>query len=207
MNRIILFGPPATGKGTQAKMLQSKLGIPHISTGDLLRDAIEKKTEIGKKASALLLSGDLVPDEMVIALVKERLSLSDCASGFILDGFPRDVEQARRLSDITPIDLVILIESKNETIIERVIHREMCPTCGTIYGITLPSKKKGVCDKEGAALIHRADDNREAIAHRLEVYHHMTAPLIAFYGLRVRRVNGEQQADKILTDILGILAS
>jgi len=207
MNRLILIGPPATGKGTQAVRMSESLHIPHISTGDILREEVQKGTEIGKQIKTILDEGDLVPDRVVIQLLDNRLKKPDCKKGFILDGFPRDLEQAKELDKLIVIDQVILIESKEETIIKRVVSRRMCPVCGTIYGIDIPPKKSNFCDHDRALLVHRADDTVDAIKHRLKVYDEKTAPLIQYYARKLIRVNGDQQIDKLYSQIIRKLAS
>ncbi|RME78367.1 adenylate kinase [Candidatus Woesearchaeota archaeon] len=197
MKRLILLGPPAAGKGSQAKKLSKALGIPHISTGDLLREEVSKGSVIGKKIKKTLESGDLVPDKIIVQLIKKRLENED---GFILDGFPRDIEQAKQLP--LEIDHVILIDASDEKIIERVSKREICPTCGRIYGVDVPPIRKGLCDDDNTPLIHRPDDRPESIKHRLEVYHEKTQPLIKYYEDKLIRVNGDLSIDEVFKEII-----
>lgn len=184
--RLVLFGPPGSGKGTQASLLSEKLGAPHISTGDILREAVANKTEVGLKAKAFMDSGQLVPDDVVIAIAKEKLaSIGD--KGFILDGFPRTIPQAqaldRALAELgMPLDAVVNLKVDEDEIVTRLSGRRVCPSCGEPYHVdTKRPKADGVCDKCGAALIHRDDDRPEAIKQRLSVYGKQTAPLIEFY--------------------------
>lgn len=201
---IIFLGPPGAGKGTQAQRICAKLGIPQISTGDMLRTAIANQTETGLKAKAFMDAGQLVPDEVVIALVKERVTAGDCAKGYILDGFPRTVEQAKALAQFAAIDSVVNIHVDDAVLVKRLSGRRVCPVCGAPYHVdSLAGETK--CKADGAALIQRDDDKAETVLNRLTVYHQKTAPLISFYeqqGL-LRTVDGstglEAVTDAILT--------
>jgi len=208
MVKIVLLGPPACGKGTQAKMIAKEIQIPHISSGDLFRGAAEEGTELGIKARDEFWSkGQLVPDEITIGLVKERLEKEDCEKGFILDGFPRTIPQAESLSEVVNLDYVIEITSPDDVIIKRVVARRSCPQCGKIYGLDVPPKNNNVCDECNVELDHRADDNEETMQQRLDVYHKQTSPLIEFYKEKnlLVTVDGTQKIDKVFEDILAIL--
>jgi len=181
--RIVMLGPPGAGKGTYASRLTVKLGIPHISTGDMVREEIKKQTELGKKIKEYSDRGALVPDEIIIRLLAERLRKPNCAKGFILDGFPRTINQAEALEKIAKIDLAINLNVPDEIIITRLSNRLICSKCGAIYNLlTLKPKKEGICDKCGGNLYQREDDKPEVIKERLNVYRRQTAPLIEYYS-------------------------
>ncbi len=183
--KLILLGAPGSGKGTQAKFIVKDFNIPQISTGDLLRTAIKKGTELGMKAKKFMNTGKLVPDNIVLQLLKERLSQEDCKRGFILDGYPRNLAQAQDLKKITDIDLVINIEVNYDLLIERITGRRTCKQCGAIYHIKYsPSKERGVCDKCFGELFHRDDDTEETVKKRITTYEDETKPLIEFYQHR-----------------------
>ncbi|MCD6522913.1 MAG: adenylate kinase [Candidatus Diapherotrites archaeon] len=183
--RVIFLGPPGAGKGTYASRIMERLNIPQISTGDLLREAIRNRTEIGIKAEEYVSQGKLVPDDIVIEILKQRLAKDDCKNGFILDGFPRTIEQAKALDNITHIDLVINLVVPDEIIVKRLSSRIICKRCGAVYNlITLPPKKEGICDKCGGPLYQREDDKPEVIMQRLDVYKKQTAPLVEYYRNR-----------------------
>ncbi len=177
---IILLGPPGAGKGTQAQLLMSDFSIPQISTGDMLRAAIRAQTKVGLEAKSFIDAGQLVPDDVVIAIVKERLTEADCANGYILDGFPRTVHQAEELEKIAHIDAVVNLYVSDEIIIERLAGRRICPACGASYHI---SRLNGgtACLKCGEQVVQRQDDAEETIRNRLKVYEEQTAPLIGYY--------------------------
>ena len=193
--RLILLGAPGAGKGTQAEILSRKLSIPTISTGNILRAAIKNGTPVGLKAKAYVESGALVPDDVIIGIVAERLAESDCANGYILDGMPRTIPQAEALEKAgINIDCALSIEIADETIIERMSGRRTCPNCGASYHIkAAPPKTEGVCDKCGSALTIRKDDAPETVKARLEVYHKETEPLKAFYAERGKLRSVENQ--------------
>ena len=186
---IILVGPPGAGKGSVAKKLIS-LGLAHISTGDMFREAMKQGTPLGKLAESYINKGDLVPDEVTIGLVKERLSQDDCANGYLLDGFPRTIPQAEALEELTkeinrPIQAVLNIECDEQTLIQRISGRRVCKVCGTPYHIVnVKPKVDGICDVCGGELYQRKDDNEEALKVRLQHYVHDTEPLLSFYSNR-----------------------
>lgn len=205
--RLMMLGPPGAGKGTQAKRLAGELGIPHISTGDMLRDARRKGTELGKKAEEYMSAGDLVPDDVVIGIVDERLKEDDAAGGFILDGFPRTLPQAEALNDMgVELDHVLNIVVADDEVIRRISGRLSCPDCGAIYHRDAnPPAEEGVCDRCGNdGLEQRADDRPEVVKARLETYQRQTAPLIEYYrGQSVLRdVDGTGDPGHIADDIL-----
>ena len=185
---IILMGPPGAGKGTLAKQLMSEFNLVHISTGDMFREAIKAGTELGTLAKSYIDRGDLVPDEVTIGIVKERLGQDDCARGFLLDGFPRTLPQAEALKKLSneinrPIDVVINLDCDNNELIRRISGRRVCKTCGAPYHVvTLKPKVEGVCDICGGPLYQRADDNEEALKVRLTHYVQETKPLLDFYA-------------------------
>ena len=187
MLNIILMGPPGAGKGTQAKKLIAALGIPHISTGDMFREAIKEGTPLGKLAASYINDGHLVPDDVTIGLVKERLSKSDCAKGYLLDGFPRTIPQAEALEKLTKeigreVSYVIDIETPKEELIRRICGRRVCKVCGAPYHVeSAKPKVDGICDICGGELVQRPDDNEEALNVRLEAYHKSTKPLLEYY--------------------------
>lgn len=179
---LIFLGPPGAGKGTLAAMVKDAYRIPHISTGDLFRAAINNQTDLGKKVKAILDAGDLVPDEVTIEMVRRRLEEEDARNGFILDGFPRTIPQAEALEDFARIDSVINLVVDKETVIKRLSGRRIAKKSGRVYHIHFnPPQVEGICDESGEELIQRDDDRPEAIENRLEVYHSQTAPLIEYY--------------------------
>lgn len=180
--RLILLGAPGAGKGTQAEFIQSKLGIPSISTGNLLRTAIAEGTELGKKAASYMESGSLVPDELVLDLVRVRVAQPDCAKGMIFDGFPRTLAQAEALDRVMKMDMVLFLDVDDESIVERMSGRRTCPKCqATYHVVSHPPKKEGICDKCGAELGIRKDDKPEVVRQRLSVYHAQTEPIVKYY--------------------------
>ena len=210
---ILLMGPPGAGKGTQAANLVKEFAIPHISTGDMFRAAVKEGTELGKQAKACMDSGKLVPDAVTIGIVKERLAKPDCEKGFILDGFPRTVEQADALSKILPeiglkLTRVLNINVPAADLIERAVGRRICKKCGATYHIKFnPTKVEGVCDECGGELYQRADDSEATMKNRLSVYEAQTKPLIDYYrnsGL-YEEINGLQDVDAVFADIIKAL--
>ena len=180
--KAIIFGAPGAGKGTYSSRLQTKLGVDVIAMGDIFRESVKQNTELGKKVKSYVEKGALVPDSVVIEVLKERLSRVPKGKGFILDGFPRTIEQANTLEGITSIDVILQLDVPDEIIIQRLSSRRICRKCGEVYNIRfLKPKKEGVCDKCGGELYQRADDNPEVIKNRLQVYKDQTEPLIAYY--------------------------
>ncbi len=202
--RIVLLGAPGSGKGTQAQRLQAKYGVPQVSSGDLLRDAVARGTELGRKVKAVMDAGQLVSDDIVLGLIRERLGRPDAARGFILDGFPRNIDQANSLNALLkelrqPIDAVLLLDVRRETLIQRLASRRTCPTCGTVYNIHSMPPGANTCSRDGAQLYQRDDDKEEVVANRLEVYQTKTQPLIEHYsrlGL-LRVVAGEGGLEEV----------
>ncbi|AXI07614.1 adenylate kinase [Oceanobacillus sp. 143] len=206
---LILMGLPGAGKGTQAEKINDKYNIPHISTGDMFRLSIKEGTDLGKKAKEYMDRGDLVPDEVTIGIVKERLSKDDCKNGFLLDGFPRTIAQAEALQQLLSdlgesIDYVLHVDVPEEKLVERLTGRRICPTCGTAYHIEFnPPKVEGICDKDGSQLIQRDDDKAETVKRRLAVNIEQTKPLLDFYQEKgyLVTVNGNQEIDDVFKDI------
>jgi adenylate kinase len=211
--RAVLLGPPGAGKGTQAERLVEKYNVPQISTGDIFRANIKAGTELGKKAQEYTNSGQLVPDELVVDLVKDRLAQEDCKNGYLLDGFPRTIFQAEQLDKYLEeqgqkLDAVINFEVGNEVLIERLTGRRICKQCGSGCHIKFsPPKVEGICDKCGGELEQRKDDSRETAENRLAVYEESTAPLIDYYsGTGVlKNFNADQDREKVLADIVAEL--
>jgi adenylate kinase len=204
MMRIVLLGAPGSGKGTQAQRLQSKYSVPQVSSGDLLRDAVARGTELGMKAKAVMDAGQLVSDDIVLGLIRDRLSRPDATKGFILDGFPRNIKQADSLNALLeeleqPLDAVLLLDVRHETLMQRLAGRRICPKCGSVYNVhTLPAGTT-TCANDGTELYQRADDKEEVIGKRLEVYEQQTRPLVEHYsklGL-LRAIAGEGELDDV----------
>jgi adenylate kinase len=213
MMGIILLGPPGAGKGTQAKKLTGTFSIPQISTGDMLREAVKNGTELGKKAKAFMDAGGLVPDEVVIGIVKERLAAADCSAGFILDGFPRTIPQAQALDRVVKelgkeIRFVLSLEVDQKELMERLCGRRTCTGCGAMYHVAFNAPKtEGKCDKCATALIQRDDDREETIKNRLVNYNKATAPLLDYYKStgKIRTVMASGEIDAIYGNIVKIL--
>ena len=203
---IIFLGPPGAGKGTQAQRICDELKIPQISTGDILRRAIKEETPVGLKAKAYVESGKLVPDEILVEIIKDRLAQDDCKPGYILDGFPRTVPQAEALEKIAKIDVVVEIAVEDEALVKRLSGRRVCLNCGATYHVSTLGGKT-TCDKCGEPLIQRKDDNPETVQNRLNVYHSQTAPLISFYRERglLKTFDGMQDIDVVYQSIMAAL--
>ena len=207
--RLILLGPPGAGKGTQAKMLKEKFKIPQISTGDILRQAVKEDTELGARAKIVMDAGQLVPDDVVIDLIKERIRQADCKAGFILDGFPRNIRQAEKLSETLiemdlKIDKVIDLKVNPEEVVNRLTGRSTCPECGAMFHhLSRPPKVIGVCDSCKGKLEQRPDDNRETIRERLKVYMESTAPLKEFYQKQgnLKMVEAKGSVEEIFSNV------
>ncbi len=210
---IVFLGPPGAGKGTQAKKIAEKYGIPQISTGDMFREHLSKGTELGKKAKEYMDKGQLVPDEIVLGMVEERLKQPDCEKGFILDGFPRTVPQAEALDKLLEkmgkkIDYAICIDVPDEELVKRLTGRRTCKKCGMMYHVIFkPPKEDGKCDVCGGELYQRADDNEETVRNRLKVYHEQTEPIIQFYEKKgvLHRIDGMGSIDEIFERIVKVL--
>jgi adenylate kinase len=210
---LVLMGLPGAGKGTQAERIVEKYNIPHISTGDMFRAAMKEETELGLKAKSFIDKGELVPDEVTIGIVRDRLGKDDCQKGFLLDGFPRTVAQADALEGILAdlnkqIDFVINIDVKKDVLMERLTGRRICKNCGATYHLVFnPPAVAGVCDKCDGELYQRADDNEETVANRLEVNLKQTEPLLNFYSDKgyLRTINGYQDIDQVFVDVNQLL--
>ncbi|ECO1671382.1 adenylate kinase [Listeria monocytogenes] len=213
--KLVLMGLPGAGKGTQAEQIVEKYNIPHISTGDMFRAAMKNNTELGRKAKSFMDNGDLVPDEVTNGIVRERLSEDDAKDGFLLDGFPRTVEQAQELENIlsdlgTELDAVINIDVEKDVLMKRLTGRWICRTCGkTYHEIYNPPKVPGKCDLDGGELYQRDDDKKETVEKRLNVNMKQTKPLLDFYSEKgkLHNVNGEQEIKDVFVDVEKILAS
>ncbi|MBM7704945.1 adenylate kinase [Metabacillus iocasae] len=210
---LVLMGLPGAGKGTQAERIVENYDIPHISTGDMFRAAIKEGTQLGLKAKSFMDQGALVPDEVTIGIVRERLNKEDCQNGFLLDGFPRTVAQAEALEAILEelnknINYVINIDVDQSILMDRLTGRRICKDCGATYHLVFnPPTKEGVCDKCGGELYQRADDNEETVANRLEVNVKQSQPLLSFYEDRgyLRNINGDQDINNVFDDIRNLL--
>lgn len=213
--KIIMLGAPGAGKGTQAKKIADKYQIPHISTGDIFRANIKEGTELGKKAKTFMDAGKLVPDELTIDLLMDRISRPDCANGYVLDGFPRTIPQAESLEAALEkrgekIDYAINVEVPDENIIRRMGGRRACLNCGATYHVVhIPTKVEGICDRCGSELVLRDDDKPETVKKRLDVYHEQTQPLIEFYSQRgvLVNVDGTRDMEVVFADIVEILGA
>ena len=211
--KIIMLGAPGAGKGTQAEMICEKYGLPHISTGDIFRANIKNGTELGKEAKKYMDQGLLVPDELTVKILLDRVAKDDCKNGYVLDGFPRTIPQAevldKALTELNDkVDYAINVDVPDENIINRMGGRRACVTCGATYHVVFaPTKVEGVCDKCGANLILRDDDKPETVKNRLDVYHKQTQPLIDFYSAKgvLKEVDGTQAMNDVFAAITGIL--
>ena len=211
--KIIMLGAPGAGKGTQADKICAKYNIPHISTGDIFRVNIKNNTELGQKAKSYMDKGELVPDELVVDLVVDRIKADDCTNGYVLDGFPRTIPQAEALDAALAaindkVDYAINVEVPDENIINRMSGRRACVACGATYHIVhIPTKVEGVCDKCGAELILRDDDKPETVKNRLNVYHEQTQPLIDYYTAKnvLHEVDGTKAMEDVFSSIVSIL--
>lgn len=212
--KIVMLGAPGAGKGTQAIKIADKYDIPHISTGDIFRANIKGGTELGQKAKSYIDKGELVPDEVTIGMLLDRIAQDDCNNGYVLDGFPRTIPQAESLTEALKsqgdkIDFALNIDVPDEAIIERMSGRRACPKCGATYHIVYAAPKtENICDKCGTELIIRSDDKPETVKDRLNVYHQQTEPLIAYYKAAgvLREVDGTQELPKVFEDVVAILS-
>ena len=210
---LIFLGLPGAGKGTQAKKLEEDLSIPHIATGDIFRKAIKEKTLLGEKAKSYIDAGELVPDEVTIGIVRERLNEEDCKNGFILDGFPRTINQAESLDDILDdlsreVDMVIYLKAKISKLVERLSGRRVCPNCGATYHIhNNPPQKEGICDKCGTELIQRSDDKEETVRRRIEINEEKIKKLIDYYNNKglLYEVKSTGGIDKVHSRLLSLV--
>ena len=201
--KLIFIGKQGSGKGTQAEIISQKLNIPHISTGDLLRHV---KGSLGKKIHSLIDSGNMVSDELMLEVLKERLRKADCKKGFILDGYPRDLAQAKILSREIGVDFIVEIHIKDTKVVDRLVNRLNCANCGAIFNLkTNPPRKEGICDKRSNKLFVREDDNKEAIIQRLKLYNKKTKPVIDFFGKKVIRVDGSKNIEEVRDEIISKL--
>ena len=211
--KIVMLGAPGAGKGTQAKMIAEKYSIPHISTGDIFRANIKNNTELGKKAKTYMDKGELVPDELVVDLIMDRFKEADCVNGYVLDGFPRTIIQARKLADICSmfnfkIDAVINLDIPEDVLVKRLSGRRTCADCGKSYHIVYnPPKKEGVCDVCGGELTQRSDESEEAVQVRIDTYNKQTKPLIDYYTMlgELTNVDGNQSMDEVAEEIYKVL--
>ena len=212
--KIVMLGAPGAGKGTQAIKIADKYDIPHISTGDIFRANIKGGTELGQKAKSYIDKGELVPDEVTIGMLLDRIAQDDCKNGYVLDGFPRTIPQAESLTEELKsqgdrIDFALNIDVPDEAIIKRMSGRRACPKCGATYHIVYAAPKtENICDKCGTELIIRSDDKPETVKDRLNVYHQQTEPLIAYYKTAgvLREVDGTQELPKVFEDVVAILS-
>lgn len=210
---MIFLGAPGAGKGTQAEKISGRMNIPHISTGDMFREAVSNQTELGKKAGEYMDRGELVPDEVVVGIVKERLLKPDCKQGCILDGFPRTLPQAEALDEVLDemgksVDYVLNIEVSEEEVVKRLTGRRTCRNCGTIYHIEFNKpEREGVCGKCGGELYQRDDDKEETVRNRLRVYGEKTAPLVNYYRRKgvLINIDGEQSVGEVTDEIMRVL--
>ena len=210
---IVMLGAPGAGKGTQADLICAEYNIPHISTGDIFRANIKNGTELGKRAKSYMDKGELVPDQLTVEILLDRVAQDDCKEGYVLDGFPRTIPQAEVLDDAlgklsAKVDYAINVDVPDDAIVARMSGRRSCPDCGTVYHIVYNKPaKEGTCDKCGASLVQREDDAEETVRNRLKVYHDQTAPLIDFYEKKgaLRTVDGTQDMKQVTDNIFAIL--
>lgn len=216
--RVVLLGPPGAGKGTQAKLIEEKFAVPQISTGDLLRKAVAEQGDLGKQASEYVRRGELVPDQLIIDLVAERLKEKDCEKGFVLDGFPRTIAQAQSLEEILgkmglALNCVLSVQVPHELIVERLSGRRTCKGCGALYHVVFdPPKAAGMCNRCGGELFQRDDDSAKTISNRLRVYDNQTAPLVSYYRERglLKSIDGVGKVEDIgkrMIEALGVVAA
>jgi len=209
MHRVVFLGPPGAGKGTQATQIARELGVPHLSTGDLLRAAVAARTQLGLEADGHMRAGRLVPDDLVLKILDKRLEQNDARDGYLLDGFPRNLAQADALGQFAEIDRVVSFEISPDILVRRLSDRRVCPKCQSVYNLSSrPPKTSGKCDKDGTDLLQRPDDQPEAVTTRLKVYAEQTAPLLEFYRKRdmLRSVDAGGTPDEVAARIRRALA-
>jgi len=206
--KLVIFGPPSAGKGTQAQRLSQKYGVPQVATGDLLREAVAKKTPLGMTIKSYLDQGKLGPDGLIVQLITERISRPDCRNGYLLDGFPRTMGQALALDKMTDISLVLNIVVDFELLVDRSVGRRICKQCAAVYHVSFnPPTVEGICDSCGGQLIQRKDDKEETVRHRLEVYSEQTAPLIEYYRQKGKLVDidGSLGIDGVFDQMVNVI--
>jgi len=209
VHRVVFLGPPGAGKGTQAARIARELGVPHLSTGDILRAAVAARTPLGLEADGYMRAGGLVPDELVLKILHERLDQPDARVGYLLDGFPRNLAQAETLGKFSQLERVVSLEVSPDLLVQRLSERRVCPKCQSVYNLsTKPPKVPGKCDQDGTALVQRPDDQAEAITMRLKVYAEQTAPLLHYYRQRhlLRSVDAAGTPDEVAARIRKVLA-
>ncbi|MCU0851811.1 MAG: adenylate kinase [Thermoplasmata archaeon] len=206
--KLVIFGPPSAGKGTQAQKLSQKYGIPQVSTGDLLRKAVAEKTPLGLKVKSYLDQGRLGPDDLIVKLIQERVSKPDCKKGYLLDGFPRTIGQAKELDKMTEVDVVLNIVVDFDVLVERAVGRRSCPKCGAVYHIKFnPPANKDTCEKCGSRLVQRDDDKEETVRNRLKVYREQTAPLVEHYRKKgkIADIDGSKGIDAVFEQMVKVV--
>ncbi len=206
--KVVFLGAPGTGKGTQAKKLSAKYGLPHISTGDILRNAVKSGTALGLKAKAIMERGDLVPDDVMMGIIKERLAEPDCVKGFLLDGFPRTIVQAEAFDRLLSVNCAIQLDVPDDVLVKRLVLRRTCPSCGAMYHLEFhPPKVDTLCDKCGVTLVQREDDREDVVKSRLRVYVEKTEPLVGYYREKgvLYSVDGDRDVETVFSEIVDIV--